>query len=83
MVLGELGFRANRTTRAHQRTTKFLNQGAPLRSPPPPLPPTSTRYEMRAHAFYELVKLCVFFIYAGPKDVAQTIRDRLKNCRAI
>lgn len=33
MVLGELGFRANRTTRAHQRTTKFLNEGTPLRSP--------------------------------------------------
>lgn len=30
--------------------------------PSPPLPPTSTRYEMRAHAFYELVKLRFLYL---------------------
>lgn len=77
MVLGELGFRANRTTRAHQRTTKFLNQGAPLRSPPPP-PPTHFHSIRNARARFLRARKTLRFLY-----LRGTERRRSNDTRPI
>lgn len=61
MVLGDLGFRANRSTRARQRTTNVSQRGEPRCAPPP----TSTPHEMRAHAFLRARKTLRFLYLRG------------------